>query len=120
MSLAQLKGKVRARSHGAYIGYLVHRLSGLALTLFLPAHFLVLGLALNGEKDLDNFLFWTKNPWVRGGEWLLVTALALHMAGGLRILALEFLPWTERQKTWISISFAFAIGVGLIFLLSQP
>ena len=35
---------------------LVHRLSGLALALFLPVHFYVLGLALEGEQSLDGFL----------------------------------------------------------------
>ncbi|MDQ2962435.1 MAG: succinate dehydrogenase, partial [Pseudomonadota bacterium] len=45
-----------ARHHVAYWAFIVHRLSGLALALFLPLHFLVLGQALKGEAALDVFL----------------------------------------------------------------
>ena len=38
---------------------LLHRLSGLALLLFLPLHFLALGLALEGAERLQGFLSWT-------------------------------------------------------------
>ena len=34
----------------------MHRLSGLALAIFLPLHFLALGLAIDGEARLDGFL----------------------------------------------------------------
>lgn len=118
MSMGQMTGRLRSRSHAGYVAYLVHRLSGLALALFLPFHFFVLGDALNGAAGLDNFLAWAANPWVKLGEWLLVCALALHMAGGLRVLAIEFLPWSERQKTYTMLCIAFAIAAGLLFLLA--
>ena len=106
------------RNHPAYWAFLLHRLSGLALILFLPLHFLVLGMALQGNSSLDEVIRWTDNPWVKTGEWILVTLLALHLAGGLRVLALEFLPWSTRQKTWIALSAAASLFVGLIFLLN--
>ena len=37
----------------SYLAFVMHRLSGLALALFLPLHFLVLGLAIEGEARLD-------------------------------------------------------------------
>jgi fumarate reductase subunit D len=81
------------RNHPAYWAFLVHRISGIALALFLPAHFLALGTAIRGEAALDEFLRWTEQPLVIAAEWVLVILLAAHMAGGLRVLALEFLPW---------------------------
>ena len=42
---------------------MIHRLSGLALAIFLPLHFLALGLAINGEAKLESFLRWTDQPW---------------------------------------------------------
>jgi fumarate reductase subunit D len=39
------------------------------------------------------------------------------MAGGLRLLALEFLPWRDWQKTLIAVAAAVAVGAGLIFLM---
>jgi len=106
------------RNHPAYWAFLLHRLSGLALILFLPLHFLALGTALQGEASLEAFIRWTDNPLVKLAEWLLVTLLALHLAGGLRLLALEFLPWSARQKTWIALSAAASLFIGLIFLLN--
>ena len=44
----------------------VHRLSGIALAIFLPLHFWALGNAL----QLDSFLAWTEQPLVKAGEWV--------------------------------------------------
>ena len=107
------------RSHPAWWAFLVHRLSGLALALFLPAHFLVLSTALRGEEKLDAFLQWTDQPLVKAAEWGLVILLAAHLAGGLRLLALEFLPWRDWQKTLAALAAGFALAAGLLFALAR-
>ena len=107
------------RNHPAWWAFLVHRLSGVALALFLPAHFLVMGLAIEGEARLDGFLRWSEQPLVIAGEWILVMLLAAHLAGGLRVLALEFLPWRDWQKTLAAIAAAIALASGLAFVLAR-
>ena len=67
-----------ARRRPAYVAFLVHRLSGLALALFLPLHFWALGQALRSEAELEGFLRWTDNPMVKAAEWGLVLLLAAH------------------------------------------
>ena len=109
----------RARNHPAYWAFLVHRASGIALALFLPAHFLALASALRGEAALDEILRWSEQPLVKAGEWILVVLLAAHLAGGLRLLALEFLPWRDWQKTLAALAAAFALVVGLVFALAR-
>ena len=109
----------RARSHPAWWAFLVHRLSGVALALFLPAHFLAMGLALQGEARLEEFLRWSEQPLVIAGEWVLVMLLAVHLAGGLRLLALELLPWRNWQKTLAALAGGFAMASGLLFLLAR-
>jgi len=52
----------RARNHPAYWAFLVHRISGLLLALFLPAHFWALSRAIEGEARLESFLRWTDDP----------------------------------------------------------
>jgi fumarate reductase subunit D len=108
-----------ARNHPGWWAFLVHRVSGVALALFLPAHFWALGMALGGEARLDDFLRWSERPLVKAGEWVLVVLLAAHFAGGLRLLALEFLPWHERHKALAAIAGAFALAVGLVFALAR-
>lgn len=107
------------RSHLGYWAFLAHRLSGVALALFLPAHFWLLGSALNGEALLEERLRWTHQPVVIAGEWILVILLAAHLAGGLRLLALEFLPWRNWQKTLAALGAAFALVAGLAFALAR-
>lgn len=107
----------RSRAHPGFGAFLLHRLSGIALALFLPLHFLVLGLAIEGEARLDGFLSWTERPSVQVAEALLVGLLALHLAGGLRLLALEFLPWYDRQRWLIALAGGGSLALGLGFLL---
>jgi fumarate reductase subunit D len=92
----------------------VHRISGIALAIFLPLHFWVLGNTL----QLDSFLAWTEQPLVKAGEWAVVVALAAHLAGGLRVLAIEFLDWHEWQKSLAAIAAATTLAVGLALALA--
>ncbi|MFL5118630.1 MAG: succinate dehydrogenase, partial [Microvirga sp.] len=62
----------RRRSHPAYVAFVVHRLSGLLLALFLPLHFLALGQAIYGDARLQSFLRLTDNPLTKFAEFGLV------------------------------------------------
>ena len=101
-----------------YLAALVHRIAGLALAIFLPVHLLALGTALNGADAFDTFLKATRHPLVKLAEFAIVLALAVHMTLGLRVLAIEFLPWRERTRVAVSICLAVALAVGLVFLLN--
>jgi len=112
-----MRNDARARSHPSYWAFIVHRVSGLLLTLFLPFHFWALGQALNGEAALDGFLRWTSQPMVKVAEIGLVVLLAAHLTGGLRLLALEFLAWRDWAKTLIAIAAGLSVAAGLAFAL---
>ena len=102
------------RQHASYWAFMVHRISGIALALFLPLHFWTLGNAL----QLDEFLAWSRQPLVKLGEWLIVVALAAHLGGGLRVLALEFLPLLDWQKSLAAVAVAVTLAVGLALALA--
>lgn len=106
------------RRHPTYVAFIIHRVSGLLLALFLPLHFWALGQALHGEARLEGFLRWTDNPLFKIAEWGLVVLLALHLAGGLRVMALEFLGWRARQKDMVAASAGIAIAAAILFLLN--
>jgi fumarate reductase subunit D len=93
-----------------WVAAMLHRVSGLLLALFLPAHFLVLGLALQQEARLDGFLRWTDQPLVKLAEAVLVGLLAVHLLGGLRVLAVEGLTYRDRQKR---LAIAALVGSGV-------
>ncbi len=105
------------RGQPLWIAFVVHRISGLALAIFLPFHFYLLGLALNDTKTMDGLLLWSENPLVKFAEFGLVFLLAVHLFGGLRLLALEFLPWNDRQKSLAAFAVAGSFLLACTFLL---
>ena len=113
-----MKNDFRTRNHPAYWAFIVHRLSGLALTLFLPLHFWALGQALQGAERLDDFLRWTEHPLMKFAETSLVLLLAAHLAGGVRLLMLEFLAWRDWQKSLLAVAAGASVAAGLAFLLN--
>ena len=106
-----------ARAHPLWLAYILHRLSGIALALFLPVHFWTLSLALTDAARLDSFLAFAELPLVKAAEFGLVFLLAVHFFGGLRLLALEWLPWSAPQKTWAAAAVAGSFFVSTTFLL---
>lgn len=106
------------RSHALWFAHILHRISGVALAAFLPLHFYVLGLALTQPERLDGFLSWADAPMVKFAEFGLVFLLAVHFFGGLRLLALELLPWSGPLKTAAAASVAGSFLVAGVFLLN--
>ena len=106
-----------ARGHTLWYAYLLHRLSGIALALFLPVHFYVLSLALTRPDSLDAFLRFADLPLVKLAEFGLVFLLALHLFGGLRLMAFETLPLSAPQKTLAACATALALFVSGLFFL---
>ena len=105
------------RKHLLWRAALLHRLSGLALALFLPLHFLTLSLAIGGEATLDAALRWSDNPAVKLGEVVLLFLLVVHMLGGMRVLAVENLSWLDGQKRYAATAAASAAAVAVVFLV---
>ena len=108
---------VMSRAHPLWLAYIVHRLSGLALALFLPLHFWVLAMAMTAPKRLDGFLHLTEAGLVKLAEFGLVFLLAVHMFGGLRLLAMEWLPWSGPQKTLAAGAAAMSFLIAVLFFM---
>jgi fumarate reductase subunit D len=105
------------RKDALWIAALVHRLSGLALAIFLPLHFLALGLAIDGEAKLDGFLRWSEQPLVKFAEGGLVFLLTVHLLGGLRLLMVENFAWRGGQKHYAVAAGVAAVVAALAYLL---
>ena len=110
--------KTAYRNHATWWAFALHRLSGVLLALFLPVHFWVLGLAIRGEAALDGALIWSDQPLVKLAEAALIVLLAAHLTGGVRLRALEFLPWRDWQKTLTAVTGGLSLAAGLLFLVN--
>jgi fumarate reductase subunit D len=105
------------RHQALWYAFILHRLSGLALALFLPVHFTTLALVLKDKAALDEALSWTQSPAIKSAEFGLVFLLAVHFFGGLRLMAMEWLPWSDNQKTYAATAAGVAFLVAGTFLL---
>lgn len=110
--------KIGRRNHQTWWAFALHRISGVVLALYLPVHFQVLALALDGEAVLDGALKWFDQPLVKVFEAGLIFLLAAHLTGGVRLLALDFLPWRNWQKTLVAASGGLSLAAGLLFLVN--
>ena len=77
----------------------------------------MLSYALTSPQTLDGFLSWAELPLVKFAEFGLVFLLAVHIFGGLRLMALEFLPWSSKQKTLAALSVGVSLFISGLFFL---
>jgi fumarate reductase subunit D len=108
---------IKHRGSALWIAAMIHRLSGLALAIFLPVHFFVLGLSFHGGARLDQFLRWSNQPLVKFAEGGLVFLLTVHLLGGLRVLVIENFAWSDGQKQLATIAAAVSAVVAFVFLV---
>ncbi len=106
------------QNHPAYWAFILHRVSGVILALFLPIHFFILRLAIDDVNAMDTFLEWTSHPLIGLAEAGLIFLLAAHLTGGLRLLTIEFLPWHNWQKTSLALAAGVSFFIMLAFLMS--
>lgn len=112
----------RHRRHRLWLTFLLHRLSGLGLVLFLPFHFWLLAEAMTGTERLDAALALTEHSLVKIAEFGLVFLLSVHFFGGIRLLVLEWVKpvsdhWTDTHKTLAAIAVALAFAISALFAL---
>jgi fumarate reductase subunit D len=111
-----MKGRHHSRPN--FWAFVVHRLSGVLLAFFLPVHFQVLVMAVKNPQAFDSFTAWTEAPMVKLAETVLIVLLAAHLTGGLRLLAIEFLPWRDWQKSAVAVTAGLSLAAGLVYMLN--
>jgi len=105
---------IRGKGAGNW-GFLVNRLAGLGLTLYLFMHLIVLGKLSRGADAYDGFVKLAHHPAIIAGEVLVVLAVLLHGFNGIRILLTSFGLEVGRQRFWLIVAAAIAILSGLYF-----
>lgn len=107
------------RSHPSYLAFLIHRVSGLCLALFIPVHLYFISLLLDDPERLDQFLTWTSTPLVKFSETILIFFAAVHLTGGIRIIVYEWFAANAKQGPWIVATIIIAFVFGIVFLTSS-
>ena len=76
--------------------WMAHRLSGLALVVYLVLH--IWGLRALTDRNAFNELIASYHaPIFKVGEFLLLAAVVYHALNGLRIVLIDYLGWSPNQ-----------------------
>lgn len=67
--------------------YILHRISGLGLVLYLPLHVWVTTRRLEGPEVWEQTLATLRHPALVVGEFLVLAAFVFHALNGIRLLA---------------------------------
>src|SRR5687767_10144653 len=80
------------RYHGreGYWAWVLHRLSGLAVLLFLLLHVVDVGFMLLGREIFEAAMVLYHHPVFRVGEVLVFAGVLYHALNGLRIIVIDF------------------------------
>jgi len=77
--------------------WLMHRLTGVGLVVYLAIH--VWGLTALTDPDTFNALIAKyHSPIFKIGEFALLVGVVYHAMNGLRIVLIDFLGWSPKQK----------------------
>ena len=107
------------RHNPNHLAFIIHRISGICLAIFLPIHLYVISLLLRNPEKLDAFLTWTSSPAVKLSETFLIMLAGIHLAGGIRILIVEWFSISGVNSRWISAAAGFSIICGVLFLTAS-
>ena len=110
---AQFQARAMRTGTAAWI---LQRLSGLFLTLYLLVHIIVIGTAVRGEDAFDKLLAnFEKAPFLVLDAGL-VGVVAFHALNGLRLILFDFAVGLRFQKAlfWASFAIAVAVFIGMI------
>lgn len=87
----------RYRIRTGMFAWLMHRLTGVGLVVYLIIH--VWGLkALSDPETFNSLIAGYHSPLAKMGEFALLVAVAYHAMNGLRIVLIDFLGWSPKQK----------------------
>jgi len=91
--------------------WILHRLTGLGVLLFLLVHIVDIALIGWGPKIFDSLLFLYRHPFFRVFEVLLAGAVLYHALNGVRIIIIDFWPETtvKNRKLVYAVGVLFAV-----------
>lgn len=114
----------RYRIHLGTAAFILHRLAGLGLILYLLLHVWVIHHLINGKESFNATMDFFNNPLFKFFEVGLVGIIFFHLWNGLRVTVIDMGILVERQKvlfgaavvlwlaTWGFVGYAMLTRVG--------
>ena len=105
------------------VAWAFHRISGVAIWVFILLHVLDIWLAHANAALYDDLLAIYASPAGRVGETLLGAALLYHALNGLRIIVMDFWPRLTQfhSQIWVACWIVFvAVGLPVAYVILKP
>jgi len=99
-------------------GFILNRITGLGLLLYLILHLIVLSQLTQGAQAYDSFVTLMKSPIFIAGELLVIAAGIIHGLNGIRI-GMNSFGIAVRYQFIMLVIVALASGVGILFFASR-
>jgi succinate dehydrogenase / fumarate reductase cytochrome b subunit len=84
-----------------YFSFLLRRITGIALVLYIFTHIWVIGSAVRGEQAFNQTMGVLTSPLFRIGEIALLAAVFYHGFDGIRLLIVNWFKVTDRRKSML-------------------
>jgi len=102
------------KGHEGQWSWIMHRITGVAIILFLFAHVIDTAAVGWGPNAYNRITAAYENPFVRLLELGLVTAVVYHSLNGLKITLIDFFPRLVRRIRPISLVFTAVFVLAMI------
>jgi succinate dehydrogenase / fumarate reductase cytochrome b subunit len=102
------------KGHEGQYSWLLHRVTGVAIILFLFAHVIDTAVVGWGPEAYDRVVSVYENPVVRLLELGLVAAVVFHSLNGIKITILDFFPGLASHIRVIGIATVVAFVVAMV------
>ncbi len=111
--------------------YLLHRVTGLGLILFVIVHLIMTTVfRIQGQDVWEATMAILHNPWFKFGEYLVVVAFVYHALNGLRLIIQElgfalgkpappiypFKDALRKKRPWTYVMIAVVVVLAAVFL----
>ena len=102
----------RFRKLGSW-AFILNRITGLGLTLYLFLHLVMLGNLAKGPEAYDGFIALVKNPLFLIGELLVIAAVFIHGLNGIRIALTSFgIGGGKQKQMFIGMMIVAVLAIG--------
>jgi succinate dehydrogenase / fumarate reductase cytochrome b subunit len=106
-----------------FVSFLLRRVTGVALVLYIFTHIWVIGGAVTGPETFNERMVFLKSPVFRILEIGLLAAVFYHGFDGLRLLLINWFKITDKRKSMFAAAFVLtalmAAAGGILILLEM-
>ncbi|MCC7354963.1 MAG: succinate dehydrogenase, cytochrome b556 subunit [Anaerolineae bacterium] len=111
------------RGREGHWAWMMHRVGGLGVLLFLALHIFDIFLIGFGPEVFNRFLFIYHSPPFRVLIVFLIYGVLYHALNGLRIIIIDFWPSTtryERQMFWVAMAIVIPVWLVAAYFTIAP